>query len=165
MNWCELISGIMKPAPEQPGIACKPKFYPAASAEEIADGELRLDVRLPASIRSLLLETNGVMELMAIDGGEWFASEWLLWAICEVIEQNLLYRADYVKGEHERDFRKLVFFANAGCDGILFGFPVMEDGVCAPRVVVWHPIMDELDELAPSLEDFLRGWLTGTITV
>jgi len=165
MNWCELISGIYETRPEQPGIACKPKFYPAASAEEIADGELRLDVRLPASIRSLLLETNGVMELMAIDGGDWFTSEWLLWAVCEVIEQNLLYRTDYVKGKHERDFGKLVFFANAGCDGILFGFPVMEDGVCAPRVVVWHPIMDELDELAPSLEDFLRGWLTGTITV
>jgi hypothetical protein len=32
-------------------------------------------------------------------------------------------------------------------------------------VMVWHPIMDELDELAPSLEEFLRGWLTSTISV
>jgi hypothetical protein len=165
MNWCKLISDIYETRAGQPGIACEPKFYAAASAGEIADGEVRLDARLPASIRSLLLETNGVMEVMAIDGGEWFDSGWLLWTVAEIVEQNLSYRAASEDGRDERDFRQLVFFADAGADGILFAFPVREDRVCAPGVVAWHPIMDDLDELTPSLEGFLKGWLTGTITV
>ena len=108
-----------------------------------------------------MLETNGVMDMMAIADGDWFESMWLLWQIEEVMEQNRSYRA---AGAYERDFHDLVFFAGAGTDGVLFAFPVV-DGVSESRVVVWHPILDELDHLAPSLEGFLRGWLTGTISV
>jgi cell wall assembly regulator SMI1 len=165
MNWRELVTGIYESRARQPGIAGKPQFYPPASAEDIADAEARLNAKFPASIRSLLLETNGVMDMMAIDGGEWFDSMWLLWTVTELVEQNLFYRAATADGTYERDFSQLVFFAGAGTDGILFAFPLMEDRVCAPRVVVWHPIMDELDELAPSLEDFLTAWLTSTISV
>jgi hypothetical protein len=164
MNWRELITGIYETRALQPGIAGKPQFYPPASPGDIADAEVRLNAGFPASIRALLLETNGVMEMMALDGGEWFESMWLLWTVAELVEQNLFYRAATEDGTYDRDFRDLVFFAGAGVDGILFAFPVI-DRICAPRVVVWHPIMDELDELAPSLEDFLRGWLTGTISV
>jgi hypothetical protein len=91
-------------------------------------------------------------------------SIWLLWKIEEIVEHNRFYRAASEKGTYERNFASLVFFAGAGTDGILFAFPV-EGGTCAPSVLVWHPIMDELDELAPSLEKFLHGWLTSTISV
>ena len=165
MSWRELISGIYESRTPQPGIADKPEFYPGTSAADIADAELRLNATFPASLRSLLLETNGVMDMMAIDGGEWFDSMWLLWTVAEIVEQNLFYRRATDSGTYDRDFWQLLFFAGAGCDGILFGFPVTEEGVCSPRVVVWHPIMDELDELAPSLEDFLRGLLTSTFSV
>jgi cell wall assembly regulator SMI1 len=164
MGWLELIMSMYKRRPQLPGIAGKPRFYPGASAANIADAEAALKAALPASIRSLLLETNGVMDMMAIDGGEWFESMWLLWNIEEVIEQNRFHRAATEQGTYERDFRSLVFFAGAGTDGILFAFPV-ENGICAARVMVWHPVMDELDELAPSLEGFLQGWLTSTISV
>lgn len=164
MSWRELITGIYEARNQQPGIAGKPEFYPAASAATIADTEAALNATLPVPLRSLLLETNGVMDMMAIDGGDWFESMWLLWKIEEVAEQNRYYRAARQERTHERDFSSLVFFAGAGTDGILFAFPVI-DGVCASRVVVWHPIMDELDDLAPSLGEFLRGWLTSTISV
>jgi hypothetical protein len=165
MSWHELITGIYKSRPPQPGSTQKPEFCPAASAAAVADAEAILDTSLPASLRSLLLETNGVKEMMAIDGvegGEWFVSGSLLWPIEEIVEWNRAYRTD--PGPYECEFRSLAFFAGAGVDGILFAF-LVEDGVCSPRVMVWHPIMDELDEVAPSLEDLLRGWLTGTITV
>jgi hypothetical protein len=164
MNWRELIIGIYEDRRQQPGIAGKPEFHPGASAATIAHAETALNAALPSSLRSLLLETNGVMDMMAIDGGDWFESMWLLWMTEEVVEQNRYYRAASEEKTYERDFSTLVFFAGAGTDGILFAFPV-EDGVCAPRVAVWYPIIDELDELSPSLEDFLRGWLTGTISV
>lgn len=164
MTWRELITGIYEGRPQQPGIAGKAEFYPGASASSIADAEAALNAALPRSLRSLLLETNGVMDMMAIDGGEWFESMWLLWKIEEIVEQNGHYRAASAEGTYDRDFTSLVFFAGAGTDGILFAFPV-EGGTCAPRVMVWHPMMDELDELAASLEDFLRGWLTSTLSV
>lgn len=164
MSWRELITGIYESRPQPSGIAGKPEYYPPVSAASIADAEAALGCALPGSFRSLLLETNGVMDMLAIDGGDWFASMWLLWTIEETVEQNRNYRLASEEGAYERDFSRLVFFAGAGTDGILFAFPV-EKGDCAPRVVVWHPIMNELDELAPSLEDFLRGWLTNTISV
>jgi hypothetical protein len=165
MNWREFITGSYAVAPEQPGIASKPEFYPGASEDEIAGAELRLNARLPAPLQSLLLESNGVMGMMAIDGGEWFKEGWLLWTLAEVIEQNLWYRSETGKATYKRDFCKVVFFADAGSDGILFGFPVREDQICAPSIVVWYPIEDELEDIAASLEDFIRKWLTSTIWV
>lgn len=164
MTWRELITDIYVGRSQQPGIAAKPEFYAAAPAATILEAESTLHAALPGSLRTLLLETNGVMDLMAIDGGDWFESMWLLWKIEEVIEQNAYYRAASKMGTCERDFSGLVFFADAGTDGVLFAFPVVE-GVCDSRVVVWRPIMDVLDDLAPSLQEFLRGWLTGTITI
>jgi hypothetical protein len=164
MSWRELINSIYENRAQAPGIGGRPDFYPGASVGDLNEAEVRVNARLPGPLRSLLLETNGVMDMMSIDGGEWFASVWLLWTVQEIVEQNIFYRRKHDDGTYERDFRQLVFFAGAGCDGILFGFPVTE-GACSPRVVVWHPIMDELDELAPSLEVFLRGWLTSTISV
>lgn len=164
MNWRQLITSSYEGRPQRPGIAAQPRFHPAASGPDFAAAESALHAALPAALRSLLLETNGVMEMMAIDGGEWFESLWIVWSIGEIVEQNRYYRTLTEKGTYRRDFRNLVIFAAAGTDGILFAFPA-ENGVAAPQVQVWHPIMDELNVLAPSLEDFLRGWLTGTISV
>jgi len=161
MNWRELITGIYDGRPRQPGIAGRAEFNPAASAGRIADAAAALDAALPDSLRSLLLETDGVTDMMAIDGGAWFESMWLLWTVEEIELQNCDHRA---AGTRRRDFGDVVFFAGAGTDGILFAFPVT-GRVCSPRVVVWHPIRDEFSDLAPSLEAFLRGWLTGTISV
>lgn len=86
MNWRELITGIYETRAQPPGIAGKPQFYPPASAGDVADAEARLNATFPASIRSLLLETNGVMDRLAIDGGEWFDSMWLLWTVAELVE-------------------------------------------------------------------------------
>lgn len=164
MRWREAITGLYASSPRRPGIETKAKFFPPASVANMADANAVLNASLPASLRSLLLETNGVMEMMAIDEGEWFESMWLLWTIEEIIAQNRFYRAANRNGTYTRDLSSLVFFASAGTDGILFGFTV-EDEVCAPGIMVWHPMMDELDKLSPSLEGFLRGWLTGAISV
>ncbi len=164
MSWRELISDIDQDRQQPPGIAGRTEFYPATTAQALADAASELQATLPVSLRSLLLETNGVMDMLSIDGGEWFESMWLLWTLEEIVAQNRRHREANVRGVAARDFLNLVFFADAGTDGILFGFPV-EDMVCSPRIMVWYPLRDELVELAPSLEEFLRGWLTGAITV
>jgi hypothetical protein len=163
MNWRQLIADLYEARPQQPGMACKPKFCRPASPQDIADAEARLNAKFPVSLRSLLLDTDGAMEMIKFDGGKWHNSMRFPWKVAEIVDQNLFYRT---KTEtYHRDFRKLVFFSDAGVDGILFGFSVMKGRVCAPGVVVWHPIEDELKKLAPSLEDFLSGWLKGTISI
>ena len=165
MTWPELITGIYEARRQRAGIAWKPRFYPAAAPGDITGAEGRLNAAFPASIRSLLLETNSVMDLMAVDGGEWFDCSWLVWTVEEIVEQNLYGRAATGERRYDHDLRRLVFFAGAGADGILFGFPVLDDGVCASRVVVWHPVGEELHEVSPSVEHFLRGWFTGALAV
>src|SRR6476660_6873363 len=92
MSWRELITGIYEERVLQPGIGGRPEFHAAASAGDIDDAVVRLNARLPACLRSLLLETNGVTDMMSIDGGEWFPSMWLLWPVQEIVEQNEFYR-------------------------------------------------------------------------
>lgn len=165
MNWCEIISGIYEAREKRPDYTTTPKFYPAAPPSEITDVETGVNARLPTSLRSLLLETNGVMEMMMVAGGEWFESTWLLWPVERMLEKSRSCRERSGTRNGNHDFRKVVFFADAGCDGILFGFPVNEQRACESRVVAWWPLRDEVSEVAPSLEEFLRGWLTDRIKV
>lgn len=165
MSWRELMTGIYQDRAQQPGIAGRPDFRPAAAAADIDSAETRLNARFPASLRSLLMETDGVMDMMSIDGGEWFESMWLLWEVEGIVERNEFYRRASDEGRYERDFRRWAFFAEAGSDGILFGFPVSENGICASGVVAWIPIPNEVRELVPSLKEFIVGWLSGTVFV
>ena len=159
MDWRELITGMYPGRPPRPGIAWAPRFYPAAPEGDIAGAEARLGATFPPSLRSLLAQTDGVMDRMAVDGGEWFDALWLLWPVAEVVERNRSARAAAGGGP-----RGVIFFADAGCDGILFGHPVVGQ-TCGPGVVVWHPMRGRVADLAPSLDGFLRGWLAGTISV
>jgi hypothetical protein len=165
MNWRDWISSIYESRIPQPGIATKPTFYPAASAQHLAKAEVDLNASFPKSRRSLLLESNGVMEKIAINKGEYHNCMWLVWGIAEIVEQNLFYRKQTEEGIYNRDFKNMIIFTGAGVDGILFGFPVMEDCICKPEVIVWYPISDESTLLAQSLQDFLKGWLMDTIII
>lgn len=164
MGWRELITCIYQDRANLAGVGSRPDFFPRASSEEIGNAETQLNVRLPASLRSLLLESDGVMDMMSVDGGDWFDSMWLLWSLDAIAEQNSAI-LDAGDGMQKCGLRRMLFFAGAGADGILFGFPITDEGVCSPSVVVWHPIANEVDEVAESLEEFLRGWLTGAISV
>ncbi|MCA9116903.1 MAG: SMI1/KNR4 family protein [Planctomycetaceae bacterium] len=165
MNWGKFIGNIYQERRRSPGVRARPAFYDAATDSVINTAELRLNVRLPDSLRSLLSETDGVMDMMSIDGGEWFENMWLLWTVEELIERNEFYRDEMKQGVYKCDFMNLLVFADAGTDGNLFGFSLEKDRNCKPRVVCWDSITNEINVLASSLEEFLRGWLTGTISV
>lgn len=142
----------------------RPEFRPGVSAEEIAAAEQRLDVLFPSGLRTLLQETNGVMERMQL-GDEVVDVQWLHWPLDEIVVWNERYRAHTAKSNYSGEAHPVLFFANAGVDGIQFGFSIDQDRQCRSNVVVWHPYDDEITDVAPSLEDFLRGWLNGEIGV
>ena len=165
MNWREFISGILENRRDDPQFKRKPTFFSPASIEGISDLEANLNTRMPPSLQSLLLETNGIMEMLSIDGGEWFDDLWVIWQIDEIIRTNLFFRGERKKGVHEREFEQLLFFAGAGCDGILFAHPINQNREADPDVVIWHPIEDELTDAAPDLQTFLKNWWTGKLSV
>ncbi len=165
MNWRELLTRILENKKDQPRFRSKPTFFPPAASAGIKELESSLNTRIPSSLQSLLQETNGVMEMLSIDGGEWSNDLWLIWPIEEIIKENLFFRSEREKGVYEREFDQLVFFTSAGCDGILFAHSINQDRVAEPHVLVWHPIEDELAEIARTLKDFIEGWCTGKISV
>jgi hypothetical protein len=164
MSWRELLTAAYAHRPHPPGMSGRPEFFSAASPADIAAVETALNATLPTSLSSLLQDTDGVMDMLAIDGGDWFESMWLIWPAAELLARNRALRAEQAERSSQQDFSVLVCFADAGTDGILFAFPITA-GVCQPEVLVWHPLRDTLTPLAPSLEDFLHGWLTGMISV
>jgi hypothetical protein len=164
MNWRTIISQSYDDQVHRPGIATRPEFVDGISPTQITDAEKSLKTIFPASLKSLYLESNGVMEMLAIDGGEWFASYRLLWSFEEMIDGNSQDR-QVARGKNSLiDLSQHLFFAAAAVDGIEFAFPI-ELGICKPCVIARYPIEDQLREIAPSLEDFVRGWIEGGITV
>ncbi len=163
MNWRERIEEMYASREAQPGIASRAQFREPASLQEMESLEETLRVRLPAELRTLLLETNGVLELLQVDNGEWIENMWLIWPTTMIADDNLRWRQPSARDTWDRDFSRFLFFADAGSDGILFGHPV-EGKDATASVSMWIPIGDEVTSIAPSLETFLDGWLRGTIT-
>jgi hypothetical protein len=165
MNWCEFISGVYSNRVLGHGMECKAVFQPPASFQDLAELESQLGAKLPTDLRSLLLQSNGVMSMLKLRDGDWMEDMWLFWTTSNVIEQNhQLRRATMHPFDDTRRScpraEELLFFASDGADGI-FAHPVNAKGVAEPSVLVWTPIGDELTPIASSLKDFVEGSLTG----
>jgi cell wall assembly regulator SMI1 len=119
---------------------------PPASIEAIGDLERRLGVSVPADLRGLLSETDGVL-------GEF---EDVVWTAKRIADGNALFRADDSFAELYQPFDGLLFFGDNG-GGDQFAF--MTDD---PRagVVVWEHETDIRRKVADDLADYLRQILS-----
>ncbi|MBM3995794.1 MAG: SMI1/KNR4 family protein [Planctomycetes bacterium] len=165
MNWRDFIIEVYADAERAPGIRSKPDFRPPALSQDFAELESLLKVLMPLELRSLFLDSNGVMSMLSVDDGDWFEDMWLFWPISDMVKQNL--RMRWATMHPYDDNRRycprgddLLFFASNGADGT-FAHPINAQGVVEPSVFVWTPIGDELTLLASSLKEFVRAWLTG----
>jgi hypothetical protein len=142
--WSELISEADKAA----------TFSHPAGEKAIQAASSALSQQLPKDLISLLSETDGV-------SGEYGTR--LIWDLEEIVARNMDYRLnpDYV--ESYMPFEPLLFFADAGCDGILFAF--LSPPILSENIFVWYPIEDTRRWFAPNLETWIRGWLGGTLSV
>jgi hypothetical protein len=93
-----------------------------------------------------------------LDSGEIvFGASQILWSADEVLAGNTA-RLDGRPAS-------VLFFANAGVDGILFGHPISDTGDVEGGVIAWYPIEDEQRTVAQSFNGWIEGWLGGTIAV
>ena len=130
-------------------------FAAAASSFEVDQAAESLGVPFPESLRSALLESNGIE-------GEY--GEGLLWPVSRIVSDNLLFRSNPDFRELYMPFDCLLFFADAG-NGDQFAFVVLDGEVRREDIFVWNHEADSRSWVAPHLEAFYERWLTGEIKV
>ena len=136
--------------------ACE--FRDPASPSELARVEKVFGHKLPDSLRGLLLETNGV----------YHPSSYLdiIWDSDQIARRNNEMRQNKKFAKIYMTFQSLLFFADAGVDGIMFAFQVTASGTVQDgNIVVWDGIEDSRPVLAYSLEDYLTRWLDGRLKI
>ena len=132
-------------------------FSQGVTVPAIAQAEQSLHLTLPADLRTLLLETDGI-------SGEY--GPHYVWSLATIVRENLAIYQTELDWFHAMPLDHLLFFANAGVDGILFAFPIWQQGIPSPvPVYAWYPLEDKRIRLARSLAEYLTGWLEGTLSV
>ena len=136
------------------------EFGPLASNDDIESAERTLGVALPDELRAFLGGSNGATIGVRLDSGEVIPdASPLVWSLDEIVRNHGPQRPDPDQPA------QVLFFANAGVDGILFGHPIRSSLQVGLDVVIWHPILDELDVVAPSFRAWLEAWLTAAIAL
>lgn len=154
--WRELIGELTRD--EQPIVDLHPGpgFFPGATQDELDAVERALGARLPESLQEVLRETNGVLVTFG---------QHLIWSTDEITRTNLAMRTDPRYGESYMPFDHLLFFGDAGVDGILFAFAIIQGHIDQDRVYAWYPIEDNRELKASSLREYVEGWLSGRVKV
>ena len=107
---------------------------PPASEADVAQAEARLGVRLPDQLRRFLMQSNGAaVAARPNSGGVISRASPLVWSIDEIVRDNEPSKA-------VRQTEDVLFFANAGADGVLLGHPYEASGTVRDDVVAWYPI-------------------------
>ncbi len=109
----------------------------------------RLGRRLPAELRALLLESDGVIGHTGTD---------TVWPLDRIVEQNLLFRSDESLARLYMPFDAFLFFGDNG-GGDQFAFVQRPE---RPDIFVWEHESDSRRWVAGGLRDYLgRALRTG----
>ncbi len=131
-------------------------FTNPATKLELDHIQNELKVELPDELASLLKESNGVFD-------NWNCP--LIWPISQVVKDNLFYRNFEDYKDIYMPFDHLFFFSDAG-NGDLFFFAISKNGTIEKNdIYVWNHEDDSRTWIAASLNDFIKGWITGKINV
>lgn len=101
---------------------------------------------MPHDLRSLLMESDGVMEVMEIQRRP-IDTQWLIWPVEMIVARNV----DPGRSDIGLPESWLIF---ATADGDDFGYDRTPGN---SGIWIWRPIGDEREQVAPSLAEFLRS--------
>jgi hypothetical protein len=133
-----------------------PEFFPGATPQELEAVERQVGVLLPASLKELLAESNGVLSIFGTH---------LIWTTGEIVRTNREMRVSPGYQERYMPFEPLLFFADAGVDGIRFAFGLIQGQIKREDIYSWNPIDDSRKWQAPSLKTYIDWWLGGELKV
>ena len=135
--WIELIAGLLPEA----------EFAPPAAPAVLDEVERVLAQSLPAELRALLAETDGVLDGLRLD---------VVWSAGRILADNQAFRTSEDFAELYAPFDGLLFFGdNGGGDQFAFLTDAHGEGV-----FVWEHETDTRRKVADGLQDYLRRILT-----
>ncbi|MFJ8045456.1 SMI1/KNR4 family protein [Kitasatospora sp. NPDC096147] len=117
-------------------------FRSPVQVAALADAEGRLGCQLPAELRQLLMESNGIIGRSTVG---------TVWPVEKIVEQNLLFRSDSSLAELYMPFGALLFFGDNG-GGDQFAFVRTPQ---RPDIFVWEHETDSRRWVAGDLRDYL----------
>ncbi|MZD08477.1 SMI1/KNR4 family protein [Streptomyces sp. SID5785] len=118
-----------------------------AGETSLAGIERQLGQAVPASLRELLLETDGITDDYGTD---------VVWSSAKILSENVAFRQNVQFRELYRSFDALMFFGdNGGGDQFAFVRDPVRDG----NVFVWDHETDSRTRVSASLEEYLRSAL------
>ncbi|WUR95621.1 SMI1/KNR4 family protein [Streptomyces sp. NBC_01261] len=117
-------------------------FREPAQASDLVVAETRLRRTLPAELRQLLLESNGVIGPTHVD---------TVWPVDQICERNLLFWSDQTFAQLYMTFDALFFFGDNG-GGDQFAFVQKPE---RPDIFVWEHESDSRRWVANNLQDYL----------
>ncbi|WP_339251034.1 SMI1/KNR4 family protein [Sporosarcina sp. FSL W8-0480] len=129
-------------------------FTPPATETEINEIKEALNVEVPVKLLELYSETNGVFDVFNCP---------LIWTTSQIVKENMFFRNSHVFKDLYMPFDHLLFISDNGC-GDLFGYKIVNGTIKAEDIYVWNHEDDSRTWVAPSLEVFIKGWITGEIT-
>jgi hypothetical protein len=153
MSWREWITQSYADRAEP----ARSRFYVGATVESLERLATALGVCLPPFLRELLLESDGVDQLMPIDD-EWSPIHTEVWSCDRMLKENRAIRSAPHGPSRPPDGQQATPLYFANCDGTLFAFMVHDSGVMDPAVYAFDPIEREWSVVSPSLREHMRGW-------
>jgi hypothetical protein len=111
--WRETIERMYAARTNAAGTKSRPVFSPPASGLDVETAEDRLAARFPETLRSLLLECDGIMDQLSVNGGPYFDNMWLLWPVRQIIDENIDFRKRISETNSNYAGQDFVFIANA----------------------------------------------------
>lgn len=131
------------------------QFRSPATQSDLEQIREAFGIELPADLKSLLSETNGIF-------CEYGSA--LIWSASQIVRENKNIRNH--EGFHDIywSFDTLLFFSDAG-NGDLFGFSIINGVIRKNDIYVWNHEDDSRKWVAPSLKKFIEWSLDGKITV
>jgi hypothetical protein len=138
------------------------ELNPPSDSGAVATAEAELRTTLPTDLRDFLTRSDGATVAARLDSGEIVPrASPLVWSLVEIVERNRSPEPPLAGPWRGR----VLFFGDAGVDGILFGNPFEDDGALAGRVVAYNPLEQRIEVVAISFREWLLGWLGGRIAV
>jgi hypothetical protein len=117
-------------------------FRKPARDPELAEAEQRLGREMPAELKHLLLGSNGMIGQSSVS---------TVWALDQIVEQNLLFWSDPAFAQLYMPFDALLFFGdNGGGDH----FALVQKPQ-RPDIFVWEHETDSRRWVAGNLRDYL----------
>jgi hypothetical protein len=131
------------------------KFRVSVSESQLLEVEDSLNVKLPDTLKELLLESNGVI-------GEYGCE--IVWTLERIKKDNIEFRNNLDFKDLYMPFDHLLFFSDAG-NGDQFAYPILNGKIMKEDIYVWNHEDDSRTWISSNLSSFIRGWLNGAISV